>query len=346
MSAIATTSTTDQTKHTVGLINNLYSIDSNLMKLIRRFRVLQKVLKDLEDILMISKKLADKLGELKVLLLIVEKALMALSGAPYVGPFAKAAQQVVAQIRKVVSQAKKRVDDLEKKIKPHREKIAKFREYIDKIVNKLSKVDGFVKKDNQLVSAAHITTSALPPGRYKNVSQRRLNHASDLQNKILIIPKDILDQVENILSQIDPIIDAIEQLCKIINKVFKPIITVMDELDRVLFVVKDINKVMDKKIYVVLKYMSIKDVLELLDNPVFAAAQKIIKPLLDPLLKQLGMGVVGVPGLGQSVGSLGKVFGKLGEMDKLKNQIIESITLFTGDQNPQKTFKQVDAGKL
>lgn len=346
MSMVTITKSTDQTKHTVSLIRNLNNMDGNLKELIERFKSLQKILEDLEETLMISKKLADKLSELYTLLVITEKALMALSCVPYVGPVAKVAKQVVTQIKNVVKQAKTRVNDLEKKIKPHRKKISKFKEDIDKIVNKLSKVDDFVKKDNQLVSTAHIMSSALPTSRYKNVSQKRLNYASKLQNKILIVPDEILEQINKLLSATDSIIEVIEKLCDIINLVFKPIIDVIDELDRLLVVVNQINKVMDKKINVVFKRISVKDILELLDNPLLAGPKKIVENLLEPLLKELGLSMDNIPGLGESVGSLGKVFENLNKMDKLKTTMMESVSLFTGDQNPQKTFKQVDVGKI
>ncbi len=351
MSTIATTNSTDQTKHTVSLIKNLTSLDNNLLQLIHRFQTLQNTLEDLEETLMISKKLADKLGELQILLLITEKALQALSSVPIVGPVIKIAQKVVAQLKNIVKQAKKRVDSLERKIKPHREKLAKFRKHIEKIVRNLTKVDGFVKKDKQLMTVAHTMTSALPESRYKIVSQKRLNFASNLQNKILIIPNEILVQVNKLLSATDSIIEVIEKLCHIINQVFKPIIILMDELDRILLGVKDINNILQKKITINLLIkkitLTVKEIIMIyLTNPLFYAAKVMIEKMLNTVLKKMGMGVDSIPGLGQSVGSLGKVFGKLNEMEKLKKEMINALNLLTGDKNPQKTFKQVDAGKL
>lgn len=346
-----TASSSDKTKHTVNLIQNLSSLDENLLKLIKRFQSLKNTLEDLEETLMISKKLADKLGELQILLLITEKALQALSSLPIIGPVIKIAQKVVAQLKNIVKQAKSRVDDLEKKIKPHREKIAKFRIHIDKIVRNLTKVDGFVKKDKQLISVAHMMTSALPESRYKNVSQNRLNFASNLQNKILIIPNEILEQVNNLLSATDSIIETIEKLCKIINQVFKPIIILMDELDRILLGVKDINHILQKKLTVNLLIkkitVTVKEIIMIyLSNPFFYMAKIMIEKMLSTVLKKMAMKVDSIPGLGQSVGSLGKVFGKLNDMEKLKKEMIKALNQLSGDKNPQQTFKQIDAGKL
>ena len=122
----------------------------------------------------------------------------------------------------------------------------------------------------------------------------------------------------------------------------------MDELDRVTGVLKKLSKALTKKISIRLGFISFSLSIEKILNatgsiPGLSLLTKLATKVLDPILKVLGLKVDSIPGLGGGVGNLGKVFGKLNVLDKLKQSITKEFTALTTQENPQETFKKIDA---
>ncbi|MDO5970499.1 hypothetical protein Q4Q35_11845 [Flavivirga aquimarina] len=321
---------------------------SNLKQLIDILKNLRDMLFKAEKALLISKKLSDKLNELYALLVATDISLLAMSNIPYVGAVAKVVQKVVTQIKKVVEQAKTKVNRLEQKIKPHREKVKKFGEYIDKILKPLLKIQQFITKEEQLLSATYQANDGLPASRYKDISLDKLHKTSDKLNSILAVPIGIIDKVNKLLATTQDIVKEIQKLCGLISKVIQPIIAMMDELDRVTGVLKKLSKVLTKKISIKLGFFSISMSIEKILNatgsiPGLSILTKIATKILKPILSALGLRVDSIPGLDGGVGNLGKVFGKLNVLDKLKQAITKQFATLTIQENPQGTFKNVNA---
>lgn len=340
--------TTAQNNNSTQLIQVYQKFLGNLRALLNTLKKLREMLFKVEKTLLISKKLSDKLDELYILLLSVETTLMAMTPIPYVGAVAKVVHKVVSQIKRVVKPAKTKVNKIESKIKPHRRKIAKFRGYIDKILKPLTKIERFITNEEKMLSTTYNSTSSLPDSRYKNVSLDRLHNTSNTLNKILVPPIEIVNKVTGLLSSTQGIIKEVEKLCSLISKVISPIVKMMDELDRVTGVLKNLSKALQKSLTINLGFfkfsLSIEKILNAAGNiPGISILTKMATKILKPILGALGLKVDKIPGLGGGVGNLGQVLGKLDVMEKIKKNIMGQFGVLTSNENPQTTFKKVNA---
>lgn len=321
---------------------------ANLKFLLDQLKTLRTMLFQVERTLLISKKLSDKLNELYILLLSVDATLMAMMPIPYVGAVAKVVQKVVSKLKKVVKQAKDKVNRIERRIKPHREKIAKFRGYIDKIIKPLVQIQKFITIEEKLLSITYDSTTNLPSSRYKNISLAKLHSTSDILNKILVPPMKLVNKISKLLSSIKDIVKEIEKLCALISKIISPIVKMMGELDRVTGVLKGLGKALSKKLTINLGFfkfsLSIEKILNAAGNiPGLSLLTKMATKILKPILSALGLKIDSIPGLGGGVGNLGKVLDKLNLAEKLKKTMTEDFSALTSQENPQGTFKQVNA---
>lgn len=337
------------TQHTISLIGNIRNLDANLEELISRFKTMTNSLEETENTLLISKQLYDKLDELYIYLGVTDTALSDLSNLPYVAPLAKVSAKAVTQIMEIVIRAKTRAGDLETKIKAHREKLKKFRDYIDKTVKTLNTVEEFIKKEGQLVDATHKMNTKLPESRYKNLSQERLNNSSELQIELLIVPNKVVDKANELLPKINSIISEIEKLCETAEKVFEPIHDILNEMNRIVGITKDINKALQKvlsinfvggkTVLIIKNILTATGIIPSINSLTISAVE-----ILEPLLKNLGVKFDKITGLDLSLENLEKVFYKLNRIEKLKNKIKSVIAIFINDHNPQKTFEQLEKG--
>lgn len=338
---------TSQNNKSTQLIRIYQKFLSDLRALIRLLKKLKDTLLQVEEALLISKKVSDKLDELYVLLLTVDTTLMAMTPIPYVGTVAKVVQKVVAKIKKVVYKAKTKVNKIERKIKPHREKLAKFRGYIDKTLKPLLKMESFIAGESKLHGTTYETTKNLPDSRYKNLSMDRLHSTSETLQSMLAAPMELVARIIDLLSKTQELIKQVEKLCSLISKVIKPIVKMIDELDRVTGGLKKLGKVLTKTLTVNLLFtkisLSIEKILNSAGNiPGINILTKMATKILRPILGSLGLKVTNIPGLGGGVGNLTEALRKLDVMEKLKESAQEQFTVLTSKESPETNFKSVN----
>lgn len=340
---------TNLTQQTVNIIGNIRNLDSNMEELIRRFKSMSDRLEGVVHVLLISKQLCTKLDELHDCLGATEKALTEFLNEPYIGNVVAVSVKAVVQIKEIVAFAKKRVCDLEIKIKAHREKLEEFKAYIDEIVKVLRAVEEFLKKEGQLVDATYKMNNKLPESRYKNLSQERLNNSSELQNELLLLPNKVVDKVNGLLPQINSMISEIVKLCNIAERVFEPIQDIIIEINQIANVTKEINIELQRVLSIsytggktempVREILSATGIIPGINSLTISTVE-----ILEPLLKKLEVKVDKIPGLDLSLGNLEKVIEKSKYIERLKNEIIRAMIIFINDNNPKKTFEQVEKG--
>ena len=332
---------------TVQLLDTYQKFMSDIDKLVSIQKKLKDILFQLEQSLLISRRLLNKLNKLYTLVFAANAILLALSPIPYVGAVAKPLQKIVGKIKSLVSEARNRVKRIENKIKPHRKKLAEFREYITQMIQPIVKVENFITEEKKLLNISYEANKNLPKSRYKNLLLDRLNNTSGVLDGMMTTPMELISNATNTLSEIQILTKQIDELCDLVATVIKPVVEMTDELDRVTGNLKNLNTELDRTLTVNLgvtrSSLSIGGILKSASGtPGINLLIKMAEEILAPILGSLGLKVVKIPGLEGRVSDLEKVSEKLDVIDGLKKSVQEQLTALTTKENPQTNFKSID----
>ncbi len=334
-------------QHTISLIGNIKNLDKNLEELIEKFKSQTNTLEETEKRLLISKRICEKLDELFNVLENAETALSGLLNISYVGDVAQESHKSEVKIKEEVDQSKIKANELERKIKTYRDMLAKYRAYIKKTVKALTDIDKFLKKEGQQVDKTHKMNMQLQDSRYKNLSQERLNNSSKLQIKLLKVPNEVVDKVNDLTVKIELNLTEIQELCETAEEVTTPIQEVLSEAKRIVSTVDKINEALNKVLSIT--YSGGKTALAIKKIITVTEATPGIKDLtvsavdiLEPLLKELLVNTNEITGIDPCLKSLENIVAKLRTIEKHKNEIQKAISTFIDKNNPQETFDQVE----
>lgn len=327
-------------RHTVALTDNLKMLNIKLLKLIEVLRIVRRALNKTKRLLGVSRQLSDDIDKLYNALSSVDQLLKTLSNVPYIGPVIRILRRGVTPVKNTVKDAKYRINKLEEKIDGHRTKIRRFIAFTDKALYTLTSIQRFLKKEQTRLNATYEATGGLEDGRYKNLSQERINNTAKKLDSILVPPNEIVDAVPRSLHAMKLISEEVNRLCELIEQVFQPIDRMYREINRIAPIAQLLNMALD----IGIGPLTIKRILR---APKIPGIDKLIDKatkVLDPLLKPLILGVRSIPGLEESIGNLNRVSKKLNDMDRLIRKVTDSISSLTGEHKPQSTFKRINAG--